>query len=56
MDFSIVLSQIKKPLEAVQFIKDLMSEQEARMLAKRLKIAEMLLEDSNKPAEFPVTE
>lgn len=44
LDFSIVLSQIKKPREAVQFIRDIMSESEARMLAKRLKIAELLLE------------
>ena len=45
LDFSIVLSEIKKPREAVAFIKDILSASEARMLAKRLKIAELLLEN-----------
>ena len=43
LDFAVVLANIKQPKEAVQFIRDLMSEQEARMFAKRLKIAALLL-------------
>ena len=42
--FCQALTQIKKPEEAVKFITDLLSKSEAEMLAKRLKIAELLLE------------
>ncbi|MBP6930408.1 hypothetical protein KBB60_02285 [Patescibacteria group bacterium] len=47
LDFAAVLSNIKQPKEAVQLIRDLMSEQEARMFAKRLKIADLLLSGKN---------
>lgn len=43
-EFSQALSEIKNPLEAMRFIKDLLSPQEAEMLAKRVKIAEYLLD------------
>jgi len=35
---------MNNPIEAAQFLKDILSAQEAEMLAKRLKIAEMLME------------
>lgn len=44
LDFCIALSTIKKPAEAVCFVQDILSSTEARMLAKRLKIAELLLD------------
>ena len=47
LDFAVVLANIKQPKEAVQFIRDLMSEQEARMFAKRLKIVALLLSGKN---------
>jgi len=43
MDFCDSLSSIKNSKEAAQFLKDLLSPQEAEMLAKRIKIAELLL-------------
>lgn len=46
-DFCCVISSLKTPIEAAEFLKDLMSPQEAGMLAKRLKIAEMLMEGKN---------
>jgi len=39
-----VLTQIKTPEEAASFITDLLSKPETEMLAKRIKIAELLLE------------
>jgi len=42
--FCQALTQIKKPEEAAKFVTDLLSKSEAEMLAKRLKIAELLLE------------
>jgi TrpR-related protein YerC/YecD len=42
-EFGEVLSSIKNPVEALSFLKDLLSSQEAEMLAKRLKIAEYLI-------------
>ncbi len=47
LDFAVVLANIKQPKEAVQFIRDLMSGKEARMFAKRLKIADLLLSGKN---------
>ncbi len=44
--FCRAIVQLKKPVEAAQFLKDILSVQEAEMLAKRLKVAEMLLEGS----------
>ena len=44
LDFCIALSTIKQPAEAVSFVKDILSSTESRMLAKRLKIAELLLD------------
>ena len=38
------LSLLKDPKEAAEFLQDLISSQEAEMLAKRLKIAEFLME------------
>ncbi|OGZ67830.1 MAG: hypothetical protein A3C58_01345, partial [Candidatus Staskawiczbacteria bacterium RIFCSPHIGHO2_02_FULL_34_10] len=43
MDFCDSLSLIKNSREAAQFLKDLLSPQEVEMLAKRIKIAELLL-------------
>jgi TrpR-related protein YerC/YecD len=43
-EFGEVLSKINNPTEALGFVKDLLSAQEAEMLAKRVKIAEYLLE------------
>lgn len=40
--FSQALSKIHNPVEAAQFLKDLLSEQEAIMLARRLQVAELL--------------
>ncbi len=40
--FSKALAAVKNPVEAANFIKDLFSEQEALMLARRLQIAELL--------------
>jgi len=41
--FCQTISNIKNPIEAMNFVKDLLSPQEAEMLAKRIKIAELLL-------------
>ncbi|MEX2008104.1 MAG: YerC/YecD family TrpR-related protein, partial [Candidatus Spechtbacterales bacterium] len=41
--FADVLAEIQSPSEALAFIKDLLSTQEAEMLAKRIQIAQMLL-------------
>src|SRR3989344_4225178 len=43
MNFCDSLSSIKNSKEAAQFLKDLLSPQEAEMLAKRVKVAELLL-------------
>lgn len=43
MDLCDAISSIKNSREAAQFLKDLLSSQEAEMLAKRIKIAELLL-------------
>lgn len=45
--FCKALATIKNSQEAAQFLKDLLSEQEAEMLAKRLEIARLLLEGRN---------
>ena len=37
------ISRLRSPLEAARFLKDLLSVQEAEMLAKRLKAAELLI-------------
>lgn len=42
--FCQALASIKSPIEAAEFLQDLISAQEAEMLAKRLKIAEMLID------------
>jgi len=46
-EFCQALVVIKKPQEAAEFIKDLLGDQEMEMLAKRLKIAKLLLEGEN---------
>jgi len=38
-----VISKLNSPIEAAKFLKDLLSAQEAEMLAKRLKVAERLI-------------
>ncbi len=43
--FAKALAAIKNPVEAANFIKDLLSEGEVVMLARRLQIARLLLED-----------
>lgn len=43
-EFALALSEIHNSQEALEFIRDLLSEQEAEMLAKRIKIAELLLD------------
>jgi len=43
MDLCDAISSVKNSREAAQFLKDLLSPQEAEMLAKRIKIAELLL-------------
>lgn len=43
MDLCDAISSINNPKEAAQFLKDLLSPQEAEMLAKRIKIAELLI-------------
>lgn len=45
MDLCDAISSIKNSREAAQFLRDLLSPQEAEMLAKRVKIAELLLAD-----------
>lgn len=42
--FAKAMASIRNPVEAAQFIKDLLSEQEAVMLGRRLQVAEMLNE------------
>jgi len=44
INFCRALSQIKDEAEAAQLIKDLLSRQEAEMLAKRLRAAELLMD------------
>ena len=44
--FCQALASIKSSIEAAEFVQDLISTQEAEMLAKRLKIAEMLIDGS----------
>jgi len=43
----VVISETKKPREAAVLLGDLLSLQEAEMIAKRLKIAELILEDNS---------
>jgi TrpR-related protein YerC/YecD len=43
IQFCQAISLLKNPIEVAEFLKDLISSQEAEMLAKRLKIAELLL-------------
>jgi TrpR-related protein YerC/YecD len=43
-EFAIALSEISNPAESLNLIKDMLSKQEAEMLAKRLKIAELILD------------
>lgn len=45
IDLCDAVSSVKDSKEAAQFLKDLLSPQEAEMLAKRIKIAELLLKD-----------
>jgi TrpR-related protein YerC/YecD len=45
IDLCDAISSIHNSREAAQFLKDLLSSQEAEMLAKRIKIAELLLKD-----------
>lgn len=45
IDFCDAISSIKDSNEAARFLKDLLSPQEAEMLAKRIKIADLLLDD-----------
>lgn len=44
ISFCRVLAVLKTPEEAAQFLKDLLSRQEAEMLAKRIEIARLLIE------------
>jgi TrpR-related protein YerC/YecD len=44
IQFCEALASLKNPAEAAKFVRDLISHQEAEMLAKRLKIAEMLFD------------
>lgn len=44
IDFCRACTVVHNPLEAAQFLKDLLTEPEVGMLAKRLKIAQLLLE------------
>lgn len=41
----LAIAETKKPQDAARFMRDLLSLQEAEMIAKRLKIAQMLLND-----------
>ena len=43
IQFCQAISKLNNPKEAAQFLKDLLSSQEAEMLARRLKIAELLI-------------
>lgn len=45
MDFCEAISSLSRIEEAMLFIRDLLSKQEVRMLAKRLKIAKLLIAD-----------
>lgn len=42
----VAISELKNPQEAAELLRDLLSYQEAEMIAKRLKIAEYLLENA----------
>lgn len=44
IEFCKAIVELKTPIEAAHFIKDLLSKQEARMLAKRIAIARFLIE------------
>ncbi len=46
-EFCQALLSLKTPEEAVKFLTDLLTKSEALMLAKRIKIAKLLLEDKN---------
>ena len=43
-EFALALSEIHDPQEALEFVRDLLSPQEAGMFARRIKIAELLLD------------
>lgn len=43
-EFALALSEIRNSHEALEFIRDLLSQSEAEMLARRIKIAELLLD------------
>lgn len=47
IEFCKALVELKTPIEAAQFIKDLLSQQEAGMLAKRIAIARMLIDEKD---------
>jgi len=47
IDFCDAISSIKDSSEAAKFLKDLLSPQEVEMLAKRIKVAELLLKNWN---------
>jgi TrpR-related protein YerC/YecD len=44
LDFCDIISSIKDPNEAAKFLRDLLSPQEIEMLAKRIKVAELLID------------
>lgn len=44
IEFCTIVADLQTPEEAILFIRDLLSKQEIRMLAKRLKIAKMLMD------------
>jgi len=45
LDFCDIVSSIKDPNEAARFLRDLLSPQEIEMLAKRIKVAELLIDE-----------
>src|SRR3989344_2872384 len=45
LDFCDIVSSIKDSNEAAQFLRDLLSPQEIEMLAKRIKVAELLIDE-----------
>ena len=44
LDFCDIISSVKNPNEAARFLRDLLSPQEIEMLAKRIKVAELLID------------
>lgn len=47
LEFCEALASLKNSTEAIKFIRDILTEQEIEMLAKRLRIARLLLEGKN---------